>query len=285
MTAPQYAQDTDNGRYYFHPGDKRSVPSITNVKSVKNFKAAGAVAAKECATYASKNRAMLATLDEQDAWSLVKGAPYRPDAAKNIASKNGDIVHGWIDEHIGGNVVDPMVYIDINTGEEKPSNPTARGMWRAFLDFEAHYQPEWFMSEFTVWNDTVGYAGTMDWAAWINGNLILADNKSGKAAYPDMALQLAAGGFAEFILKPDGSEIEVPKFDRYGILHVRPQYWELIPVAHVPEWWEAFKALKLVFDTTLELEDKTLLYAQKHQVRAPAKTPKPRDPRKGRTAS
>jgi hypothetical protein len=247
------------------------VPSITNIKSVKNFKAASYVAAKDCATYVSKNITTLATLPEQDIWSLVKGAPHRGDTQKNIASKIGDIVHGWIDNHIHGDEVNPRVYIDINTGEELEAPTTARHMWSSFLDFENFYHPKWFMSEFTVWSDSVGYAGTMDWAAWINDSLILADNKSGKGVYPDMALQLSAGAFADFIIDADEKEVAMPKFDRAGVLHIRPRFWEFVPVVNLEEWFSAFKALKLVFDTELKLSDNTLLYAPKHQVRAERK--------------
>lgn len=284
MTAPLFAQDTDHGRFYFHPADERSVPSITNIKGMKNFKAAGAVAAKEAATYASKNRTMLATLDEDDAWRLVRGAPYRHDTPKNVASRNGDIVHGWIDAHIQGDKVDSRVYTDINTGEEKQAPTTARHMWTAFLQFEETYHPDWIASEFTVWSDSVGFAGTMDWMAKIGGFTVLGDNKTGKAVWPDMGIQLAAGAHADFILNADGSHSDLPKFDKFGILHIRPQSFSLVPFDNdsIEARWQEFLALKTVFDIELEWEDKSMLYAPRHQVR---QAPKPQPPRSARTAS
>ena len=160
MTDPLHAQNTDNGRYYFHPVDSRGVPSITNIKGLKNFKAAKSVAAKDCATYVSKNIATLATLGEQEIWSLVKESPWRKDTDSNIASHNGDVVHQWIDLRINGGKINPDVYVDTETGEEKPSSTTAKAMWRSFLDFEKYYKPEWVRSEFTVWNDN----------CWLRGN-------------------------------------------------------------------------------------------------------------------
>ena len=65
----------------------------------------------------------------------------------------------------------------------------------------------------------------MDWDAKINKTLVLADNKTGKSTYPDMGIQLAAGGKAEFILQPDGTQEAMPHYDRYGILHIRPRYF------------------------------------------------------------
>lgn len=281
MTAPKLAQDTDNGRFYFHPADQRSVPSITNIKGMKNFKAAGAVSAKECATYASKNRAMLATLDEDDAWRLVRGAPYRHDTPKNIASRVGDIVHAWIDARIQGETVNPRVYTDTNTGEEKEAPTTARHMWQAFLQFEETYHPEWIASEFTVWSDTHNFAGTMDWSAKIGEFLVLGDNKSGKAVWPDMGIQLAAGSHADFILTEDGTHEELPKFDRCAVLHIRPQSFSLVPFDNkaIEARWQEFLALKTVFEIELEYDDKTLLYAPRHTVR---RVPKPQPPRGGR---
>jgi hypothetical protein len=284
MTAPKFSQDTDHGRFYFHPDGNRSVPSITNIKGVKNFKAAGAVSAKECATYASKNRAMLATLDEDDAWRLVRGAPYRHDTPKNIASRVGDIVHDWIDMRIQGEKVNPLVYVDKNTGEENESPQTARRMWRAFLQFEEVYTPKWLRSEFTVWSDSVGFAGTMDWMANISGFVVLGDNKTGKAVWPDMGIQLAAGAHADFILNADGSTSELPKFDKFGILHIRPQSFSLVPFDNdsIEARWEEFKALKTVFDIEIEWDDKSMLYAPRHSVRQP---PKPKPPRTARSGS
>ena len=279
MTAPKLAQDTDNGRFYFHPADQRSVPSITNIKGMKNFKAASAVAAKECATYASVNRATLATLDEDDAWRLVRGAPYRHDTPKNVASRNGDIVHDWIDNHIQGVSIDPRVYTDKNTGEEKTAPTTARHMWEAFVQFEDTYHPEWIASEFTVWSDKYGFAGTMDWSAKIGEFIVLGDNKTGKSVWPDMGIQLAAGAHADFILNEDGTTSELPKFDRFAVLHIRPQSFSLVPFDNkaIEARWEEFLALKRVFEIELEYDDKTLLYAPRHQVR---RAPKPAPPRR-----
>ena len=276
MTAPRFAEDTDHGRFYFHPANRRQVPSITNIKGQKNIKALIGATAKECAAYASANREKLATLDEGEAFSLVRGAPFRHDSKKNVASRNGDIVHQWIDMHIQGEQVNPLVYMDQNTGEEKPSTTTARHMWNVFLDFERYYKPRWLLSEFTVWSDSIGYAGTMDWAAEINGMLVLGDNKTGNWVYPDTAMQLAAGAKADFMLDAEGQEVELPKFDAFGILHIRPRFWEFPQYSNeaVDAWFEAFKGLKVVLDTVINWEDRTIIYGPKHQVRQP-QTPKP----------
>ena len=50
-------------------------------------------------------------------------------------------------------------------------------MWRQFGGFLDKYKPQWVDSEFTVWSETHGYAGTADWAALLGKNLVLGDQK------------------------------------------------------------------------------------------------------------
>jgi hypothetical protein len=137
-------------------------------------------------------------------------------------------------------------------------------------------QPEFVMSEFTVWSDTHDYAGTMDWAARVGGKrlLTLGDNKTGKAVYPDMALQLAAGAYADYILLPDASspsgykQVEVPTYDAFGILHLRPRSWSLVPMQKIPEAFKAFVGLRAAFEWKVTCEDATVGNAPKYLVTA-----------------
>ena len=81
------------------------------------------------------------------------------------------------------------------------------------------------------------YAGTLDLLAWLPTGpdgaeeLWMIDVKSGERVYPESAIQLAAYGAADFIGDPlTGQEHDLPKPDRYGILHVRPRSSRLKPV-------------------------------------------------------
>ena len=272
MTAPILAQDTPFGRYYTHPARGRSVPSITNIKDTKNIPALVGWAAKITAQYAAANREKLAGLSEDEAFRLVKDARFAPDPES--PSHMGDIVHGWVDAHIKGEPIDPAVYVDEKTGELTEAPRTARNMWRQFQGLEAKYHPEWVMSEFTVWSEQYGYAGTADAGALMRvaGNpdpyLTLIDHKTGKAAYPDTAMQLGALAHADFILEPDGTEKELPHFQKFAILHIRPMGASLIPVEHTDEWFKAFLGLKACFDCVVANQDTTLLYAPKICTRA-----------------
>jgi hypothetical protein len=81
------------------------------------------------------------------------------------------------------------------------------------------------------------YAGTLDLLAWLPTGpdgaeeLWMIDVKTGERVYPESAIQLAAYGAGHFIGDPlTGRELELPKPDRYGILHVRPRSTRLKPV-------------------------------------------------------
>jgi hypothetical protein len=270
MTDPALSIKTDRGRYYVHPGKQSQVPSITNIKDMKNIPALKYWAARECADYTADNVAKLAGLNRDEVFQLVKGAPFQRTGKKNQSSLVGDIVHNWIDRTIKGEEVDPSVYTGKDGREAEPPLQ-ARQMWRQFSGpggFQDRYKPKWVASEFTVWSDTYGYAGTGDWYAYIGNALVLGDHKTGNNVYPDTAMQLSALANADYILEVDGTEKPLPKFDRFAVLHIRPLHSKLIPVEHTDEWFKAFLGLKACFDCVVNYEDETLVYAPKLEVRA-----------------
>lgn len=281
MTAPKLAHDTDNGRYYTHPANASEVPSITNVKDMKNVEALKYWAAGECANYAADNIDALRNLDRDDIYQLVRKAPFSRKSKKVTAAIIGDIVHDWIDRVAKGEAVadiDVKTYID-KAGNEQQVPVQAKWTWYQFAgkgdSFLNIMKPDWQLTEFTVWSDRYGYAGTMDWAAKIGGKkwLTLGDNKTGKSVYPDMALQLAAGQFADYILLPDANtesgyrQVEIPQFERYAILHLRPRGWSLVPLYKIPEAFEAFLGLRQVFEWKVQCQDTTVGNAPKYEVR------------------
>jgi hypothetical protein len=250
MTAPALAFDTDNGRYYRHPGNSKTVPSITNIKSKKHVELKH-WAARKCADYAADRREVLATLERQEAYDLVKGALYARE--ENSPAEIGDQVHKWVEHFVkGGNAP------EVDCEDWGTATSTARGMWKQFRHFHDTAQPEYTLSEFTVWSDTHDYAGTGDLGLKYKGRHILVDTKTGKAVYPDVAMQLAALAFADYIVGENGDQQEIPKFDAYGILHLRPRSATLVPVFHIDDWFRAFLGLRELFRTDVEFSNTTL---------------------------
>jgi len=252
MTDPALSITTDHGRYYIHPGKQSQVPSITNIKDLLNKPGLKYWHAKECAAYASAERVKLATLSADEAFTLVKGAPFL--RKENSPSRIGDIVHDWIDRYI-------KIELDTFTAELAAAPITARRMWEQFLKFKEHYNPQFIDSEFTVWSDKYGYAGTADIAMRLGKQTVLVDTKTGNRNYPETGMQLAALANADFIITPEGDEKPLPKFDAFAILHLRPMSFSLIPVYNLDEAFKAFLGLKATFDWQVEWADKTLGFA------------------------
>jgi hypothetical protein len=96
-----------------------------------------------------------------------------------------------------------------------------------FERFVERYQPEFLLSEASVYNRTHMYAGTLDSVVKIGGRLYVLDVKTGSGIYPEVALQLAAYRNAEFIGAPDDSEQPMFETEPVGIgLHLQPDWFE-----------------------------------------------------------
>lgn len=99
-------------------------------------------------------------------------------------------------------------------------------------------------------NETLGYGGTCDLIAEIDGETWILDWKTSKSVawpngnvYDEMRLQLAAYSRAEFIGKiGDPERYPVPPITRFGILHVTDGGTRLFPTDVTDADWTAFRA-------------------------------------------
>jgi hypothetical protein len=243
MTNPVLAKPTAYGRFYVNPRSQAEVPSITNIIGMK-FKPLFKAGMKKAANYAADNRTTLATLDRDAVYTLVSNPPDKPDEPSAV----GTLVHGWIERYIKAKLGGGMPSLAVPQEEINAAPNTARWMFERFLAFDARHTPEYVASEFTVWSNQYGYAGTADFSMNLWGAHILVDAKTGKQPYPEVAMQLAAIAKADFVLSADGTESRLPEYDRYAVLHIRPRSFTLHPVFKIEEAFESFLALKRVFD-------------------------------------
>ena len=99
-------------------------------------------------------------------------------------------------------------------------------------------------------HETLGYGGTCDLIAELDGEVWLLDWKTGSsvatpdgAVYRDHRLQLAAYANAEFIARVnDPARYELPPITRYGLVHVTDGGTRLYEAIVTPRDWIAFRA-------------------------------------------
>jgi hypothetical protein len=216
------AIDTKVGRFYPFEGER--YVSVTTIlgdgvpkPAINNWKI------KMMAELAAKNRLDLATKDETEAkeWLLAQTL-YSGEAAIL-----GSSLHAKFDKIAKG---------------LSPTNTVAEaGYLDSFYAFIVAHQPVYIFTESTVFSKTYGYAGTLDFIAVLkDGRTVIGDYKTGKAVWPDAALQISAYRYADFIGTKDGATIPIPECNGAVVLHVRPNGFKLIDVDAGPRTFDTF---------------------------------------------
>lgn len=131
-----------------------------------------------------------------------------------------------------------------------------------YREFLQQVNPEFIRHEDVAWSDTHQYAGSFDvimriWADESTGKitpdrsgtpqLLMADYKTSKSAYPDVALQLSAYAHADCIIDTEGARHPMPEFDGGAVLWITPGKWEFKPVRIDQEVFDHFLHLRETF--------------------------------------
>jgi hypothetical protein len=242
MTTPAAARtDALGGRVYPIPAvgqwltdESPRLPSITRCLDV--------IAAPGLVTWKMKRVAHLVATDlglqalaadESTVYEAVKRALDRSDQEANI----GTAVHALSER------------IDAGTLNRPAMPPVVGGFLDAYSDASALFGFDIVATEVTVFNHEVGYAGTADRLLRLTAHpglgLIVADLKTGKDVYAEMAMQLAALANAQGIWDhatqthqpmPDGLRTDIGL-----VIHLRPERWDLV-VVDLTEAWPAYRA-------------------------------------------
>jgi hypothetical protein len=118
----------------------------------------------------------------------------------------------------------------------KPTPPMGEATRKRVLHYAEWWKASGWklrLSEAMVVYPIHGYGGTFDLLAYdADGRTVLADIKTGKGVYREVALQLAAYGMAP-IVAPSGSPIAypMPDIDRHVVLHVTTEGVREVEVA------------------------------------------------------
>jgi hypothetical protein len=154
---------------------------------------------------------------------LTKAASQKRDKAADVGTR----VHALAESVARGQDVEL-------TDEERP-------FLVAYQAFLAEWKPRYLAAEEMVVSLTHGYGGTFDAIVEMAGAVWMLDTKTSKGVYPETSLQLAAYSFADFIgRRADEKRYSIPPITAYGVLHLRPEGYRLVPFDVTPDTFAAF---------------------------------------------
>lgn len=142
------------------------------------------------------------------------------------------------------------------------------GYQHAFTSWLTDFQPRFEATEATVFNRQQAYAGTLDCLAWVRLDpdrpeemLLIVDYKSGRAIYPDVALQLSAYARSEFIGLPDGvTALPMPQPQAGAVLHLTAKGQYKFRLVRIDEpVYDAFRFAREVYRWVKETASTALL--------------------------
>lgn len=234
FTPPIRRRNYGNGHGYVD-ADNRKVPGVTSITS-NGVPKPGLIgwSANTTAAYAVDNWTELSTLTPNARmWRLQKA--WRDDLT--AAATRGTRIHTYMATLLAGGAI-----------EEVPDELS--GCVASLLRFLDEWAAEPVLMETTVVSYAHGYSGTLDLVVDLTDpdgfgttERWLIDTKSSRSGvYGDTALQLAAYRFADVVSEyPDG-ESPMPAVERTGVLHVRDNGYDLVPVEAGPKQFRAFLA-------------------------------------------
>jgi hypothetical protein len=232
----------NRGRGHSYELDGVKVPGVTTVLS-KGYPKDALIkwAAETTAGYAVDNWEALGGLPPSERLKEIEGGRFRVQRA---AALRGTTIHTYAER--------------LAAGEEVEVPDEYAGHVDAYLAFVEEWQPAELLVERPVFSRKYQYAGTPDlFAVLRDGQTWLLDWKTGgKGVFLDHVLQLAALRYAEFVLDDDGNEVPVPRVDRAGIVWLRADGYDLVPVEAGEEAFFVFRCVKWLADFVTDDRDR-----------------------------
>ena len=256
--SPKAARTVNRGRIYTING--QSLWSVTTILS--NGLPKPAIAGWQARTIAefavANHRTIAAMLETVRLRRTDDGTTYLvtdPDAVTAAVEwlKNSPWRESERKMNLGSAVHAEAEAVQLGTPRPEPL-PTVAPFVESFRHFLDDFSPAIELTEATVFNVRESYAGTLDAIMTIGGRRLLIDFKTGKAIYPDVALQLAAYAHAEAVLLDDGTTEPMLPVDGAAALHLREydptrpddRGYSLIPVDVSEPIFTAFKYVREV---------------------------------------
>jgi hypothetical protein len=181
-------------------------PSVTEILKVTGF------GKHQLMYWAAKTSASL-VLSDPETFDTAEKAASGIYQVRDKAATRGSMVHSLAEAMDKGGEILPDLLPDVS-----------RGYAHAYKAWFDDTKPAILYTEATVWNDTHGYAGTMDLLATMqDGGVTLIDRKTGKSIYLEAWLQLSAYKHAEWVW-PQGEKdpIKMPPVETVSTLLLSP---------------------------------------------------------------
>lgn len=236
-----------NSRFYVHPETNEKVPGVTSIINMLPKPFLQGWAAKMTAEWTADNAGAFLDLlirgERQAAVDMAKGASRRNTST---AANTGTLVHDYFEMYARGNA-------------PKRVHPDVQPFVKHIADFHQRYQPEYLFLEEAVWSDEHRYAGSFDWIAKIDDEVVMGDVKTTRSGvHEEVALQLSAYANADHIILQDGGKAELPKIEAGAVAHFRPDGWKLVPVRIDESVFSYFVTLRQVFDWDRDIKKSVL---------------------------
>ncbi|TLP98372.1 cytochrome [Nesterenkonia salmonea] len=264
MTDPRLAHATDFGRMYSRSlSEPPMVPSITTVIAQESQDMTGWSGHMAATELINDARLTSSVGSPGDLRKLARHASSAAERFRDAAAARGDRVHHYAEQvalHTLGEAADPDAARTVLSeyGESRFAD--------RFDEWWELYQVKPLAAEVTVWNHTVGYAGTLDLLAEIGGRTCILDFKTkglgrdgrAKPVRDSVVMQLVAGMRAEEVLVDAasgtwepwphrGDEGELPL-----LIAVAVSEAEVVPVqaqaSGLRAHWKKFWALRQVWE-------------------------------------
>mgnify|MGYP002719586841 CR=1 FL=1 len=267
MTSPRLASDTDFGRMYARElGGELKVPSITTVISQQATDLSGWHGYMAAKAALEDHRSYRASSSAGLKYAIIRDAASASERFRDEAAARGDRVHNYAENIALRELGKPH---EVEETRELLMSHGEQAYADRFDEWWELYRPKPLATEVTIWNETVGYAGTLDLVAEIAGHVCVIDYKTKgtdkkgrvKALDPKVVMQLVAGVKAEeALIDAEEGSWEPWKYSAAPILMgVAVGQTEVVPQQANPAVlesnWYKFCALKRVWDLNRTLSE------------------------------
>jgi len=266
---------TDDEHFYIYPLTGEILPSVTTVLSATDGKPylvpwSAKVSAENCVDNFDEIGRIIREEGRQAAIDLLKA---QAKVIREHKADAGSYVHAVAEalvlwqaspEGHGGEVSLPDLpeHLQDVLYDDQPLPQVVDWMVTGFTNWVTAFRPEFRAAEMTVFNVSLGVAGTLDIIIALHGvaltpggklipcpgsvTVLCVDIKTGRNLDKTVPEQLAAYRKSPEALAPLGELVAMPATDAAAVLHLRPEHrggfrFRIIPAAKDAKAWNRFR--------------------------------------------